>query len=115
MLNTIKIEFLRKTKVLKQKEIAEKLGMNVNTYGKLVKNGNFRVNDLIKLASLLEVHVTELFDKPYAINEGGNKVEESAVKYNKTGEDVEVLKSKNKLLTQIIKDKDEIIKLLKDK
>ncbi len=120
MLNTTKLEFLRKQRVLKQLDIAKMLKMNVSTYGNLCRSADFRATDIVKLAKFFNVKVASLFDEEDSeITGDNNNVQNANGKHinltNNGNNSVAVLQEKIKGLEKEVKNKDEIIKLLKEK
>jgi len=114
MLNVNKIRHLRKAKVFTQVEMSKKLKMSKATYGNLEQNGNFRVKDLIKLANILDVDICDLFENEvtYTMDSDSNAVAEPAMLYGKDRE-IYYLNAKIHSLEKEVKDKEEIIQLLK--
>ncbi len=62
-MNYNKLENIRKGKKITQKELAEKVGISESTYKKNIANENMTIAVLEKIAEILEVPVTEFFDK----------------------------------------------------
>jgi transcriptional regulator with XRE-family HTH domain len=64
-----KIRLIRETKGLTQEQVAEKLGMCVNSYGDIERgDSDIKLSKLEKIAELFEIKLSELFE----LNEKGS-------------------------------------------
>ena len=122
MLNTKRLVFLRKRKVLKQSDIADMLEINVATYGLLERSGDFKASQIVKLAKFFNVKIAYLFGEDgydsEIIGDNNNVLNANGKHINLTNNgnnSVAVLQEKIKGLEKEVKNKDEIIKLLKEK
>lgn len=124
-MNVNKIRELIKEKGISQKVIAARMGLSGNAISQDLKKGDFKVSVLESIAEILEVPVTYFFDND--ISENGVKQVANGHGNNlkvimNSDDDMKELKAKIKgleiqvtLLEERIKDKDELINLLKDK
>jgi transcriptional regulator with XRE-family HTH domain len=109
MLNTSKIEGIRKQNNFSQSEFAERLNISTNTYQNWVKNGDFRATAISKISKDFNVAIAYLFDENenYSVKDPINCVNEPNEGYG--------LKKENLLLKNRIKDLEKIIELLEKK
>lgn len=92
------------------------LGITSNTYRNLLKSGNFRVSQLIKMAEIFDVHIIELIEgkeSKYIIKNKQLIASEPEIKYNKKINDLE--NQVEYFRKKYEEAKDDIIKLLKGK
>jgi len=113
-LNIKKLEGLRKSKNVTQQELSDILEMDISTYGNLLRNGDFRVKHLEKICDLFEIQTSYLFDEMenYQTANGNNNAQLIISIKNET---IEKLQTENELLRDQLKDKEQIIILLKEK
>lgn len=110
MLNSNKIEKVRKYKSYTQASFAEKLGMKLGGYKNNLKTGNFRAEHIEKISELLGISIHNLFSSYVNKEHDETIVEEERAEYVTK---IKELKKEIKVLEDRLKDKDEIIKLLK--
>lgn len=115
MLNTSKIEKIRKSKGVLQEAVCEKVGFSMGTYHNLLKNGEFRINHLEVMAKLFKVPLNDFFDED--IKTYNNNVNDiNIVNDNKNGYGYDSdLKKENAALKKEIKYLKEINELLRNK
>ena len=99
-----KLEKIRKGKKITQKELAEKIGISESTYKKNIVKQNMTIAVLEKITEVLEVPLTEFFDKENSIS----SFNEPSGQYLTTNELREVIKE----LRGQLRMKDEQIKFL---
>jgi len=111
VLNTKKIDDLRKLKGLTIPELSDLLSINKGTYHNLRGSGDFRVSHLEKLAEIFKIDVREFFEG----NRGNSQTANGdgitqAINGNIYKADCEKYKAENKQLKELLKAKDETIK-----
>lgn len=104
MLNTKKIEQLRKQNNFNQNDFAKLLDISTNTYQNLVKSRDFRAKTLEIISEKFNVPISYLFDEELKI---ANELSEPVETYG--------LKKENQLLKNRVKDLEKIIELLEKK
>ena len=109
----IKIKENLKRKNIPIKKMIEDLGLTEQGYIYSIKNETLRVKTLIDIASYLKISVSYLVNEnDYQVNENTLSVNDKSENYNSK---LHELQNENELLKATIKDKEEIIILLKAK
>lgn len=109
----INIRKLREKKGFSQEYVAQELGINQSTYGKIEReNTKISIDRLMKISEILNEDIINLLDlNPkntfHQKNEGNGYVE------NINNENSELLKELKEVYEKLIKSKDEQIELLK--
>lgn len=103
MLNTKKIEIIRKQNNYNQEDFAQLLNISTNTYQNLIKSGNFRAQTIEFICKKFGVNASYLFDESEKID----KASEPDPQYG--------LRKENQLLKSRISDLEKIIELLEGK
>jgi transcriptional regulator with XRE-family HTH domain len=105
-----KVKFFRETKRLSQENVAYELGLNQSQYSRRESGAiKFNVEEIDKLSKILEVSANELFGDETVIFNNNDQ---------KGGNFAQFISTPNELIEQYelrIKEKEEIIQLLKDK
>jgi transcriptional regulator with XRE-family HTH domain len=118
MVNLFRIKEIAKSKKIKIKDIAEKAGITEQGLQKLIRENSTKVETLESISKALGVPIEVFF------NESGNIGHSSAGDYSPICGDIDIDSYKSDLekanlkieyLEKIIKDKEEIINLLKSK
>lgn len=119
------IRKFRKERNMTQGELANRLGISATGYRELEKGNTAILNaNFMKIAQILEVTVEELilgfhpvYDESKAMNEAhavyGNKVENLEKRIEEMSRHISLLEDNLRAKDEIIKDKNEIISMLK--
>ena len=111
----INIRKLREKKGFSQEYVAQELGINQSTYGKLEReNTKISIDRLLRISEILEEDVINLLDsKPQNTFHQTNQGNGYSYVENINNENAELLKELKKVYEKLIKSKDEQIDLLK--
>ncbi len=111
------IEDLRKKRKLSIQELSEMIGMTKTGLHNLIKNEDTKLSTLKKISEALGVPMSYWFSEQGG-NVNGNSVQVANGHFNRqsiTAKEADYLREKIKDLERIIKEKDEIIQLLKER
>ena len=122
-MNINKLRKIIELKKITQKEIAEKIGLSSNAFSAALKKGDFKVSMLEKIAEVLDVPVSYFFDESLSGGQivngsfSGNNISGNniSVKVNQQAAEIEHLKKELASCRELLKAKEEIIRLLKGK
>lgn len=111
----INIRKLREKKGFSQEYVAQELGINQSTYGKLEReNTKINIDRLLRISEILEEDVINLLDsKPQNTFHQTNQGNGYSYVENINNENAELLKELKEVYEKLIKSKDEQIELLK--
>jgi len=109
----LKIKKILRIKNINIKKFVNDIGMTEQGYSYDIKNDSLKISTLIEISKYLKVEPSFFFiNEQYQNNESNFSVNESAELYNLRLTD---LQNENELLKATIKDKEQIIELLKGK
>lgn len=111
----INIRKLREKKGFSQEYVAQELGINQSTYGKLEReNTKISIDRLLRISEILEEDVINLLDSnPQNTFHQTNQGNGYSYVENINNENAELLKELKEVYEKLIKSKDEQIELLK--
>jgi len=122
-MNYSKIKILLESKKITVKKLAEKIGISEIGLHKMMNNQSMRIDVIEKIAEFLEVPVSYFFEenpvpcektKTHNVIQNGNGINNNMSITLKNNE-IDKLKTENEFLKKQVKDKEEIIELLKKK
>ena len=118
MLNSKLIEKLREDRDFSQSSFAEAIDISLNTYLNQLKTGNFRSDQVMKMAKLLKVSIHILFADFDIIKEKDHELTEeetSDLKIIELKKEIKALKKKLEKCEFEIKSYKEIIEMMDNK